>query len=178
MHWRALEGFEKALGAKHASTVSAARSLALLYKFQGKIDEAAMIDRLASQEAALSSVSAGMNEARFQGGSSASDAGSIFSEGSESRTSLTNLSEGSEQLPRSALDQLVALFLNEDAFVPVEASSARGERFARNFRRLLRQFARDLIHEVQDASQRAGARFVRSRINDVTHSIRVTFDPF
>jgi hypothetical protein len=155
MCWRALVEFEKALGAKHTSTVSAAHNLAFLYKSQGKIGEAEKLGRHVSQEAALSSGPADMNEAKSQSGSSTtSDAGSIFSAGSESRTSSIASSERPEETIGSASDQLVALFLSDDAFVPLDATIVGGDHFARKFHRLLKQFARDLILEAQNLLNR------------------------
>lgn len=110
-----------------------------------------------------------------------SDAESIFSFVSDSTTPSTTNSQESEEVLISASEQLVILLVNDDILhqLFLDSVTAKGlgaERSFRNFRRLIKTFAKELRAEAQLPIQKVAARFVETRATYVTQSIRARYD--
>jgi hypothetical protein len=104
--------------------------------------------------------------------STVSAAPSIFSLSSAS----TFPSHHSGEVLWLASEQFVSLLVNDDVLeplFPIAMGSRKigAERFVRNFRRLLKIFARDLKIEAQEYLHKLAASFVESRATYVAQSI-------
>jgi hypothetical protein len=113
----------------------------------------------------------------LSGFSIVSSAPSIFSSVSTS-TFPSRYSEGVLWL---ASEQFVALLVNDEMLGPLfhiamESKTIGPDRFARNFRRILKVFARDLKIEAQGPLQTLTANFLKSQAADISQSIRKKYD--
>ena len=200
LNMQAMEMRKRVLGQEHPDALTSMANLASTYQNQGRRKEAEQLEmqvmgtsarmvgvdrlNLLSSMDNLASMSAGRDEetvAQFET-PEPSDIESIFSLASDSAISTKVSSLSLEEVLASASDQLVTLLINDTILhslflASVEAKTIGGERFARNFRRLLKIFARDLKIEAQEPVQNVAAHLVQSRVTYVTQSIRARYDP-
>jgi len=181
-----METRTRVLGQEHLDTLTSMVNLAWIYRDQGRRKEAEGLDVqvMETRKRVLRiSMSAEQDEETMaqSEASEASDVESIFSLASHSTVPSTVPSSSLRKVLASATDQLVTLLVNDHILhslflASVEAKNIGGERFARNFRRLLRIFARDLRIEAHKPVEDAAAHLLQSHATDITGSIRARYD--
>lgn len=177
---------KRVLGEEHPDTLISMGNLALTYSDQGRWKEAEELNlyvtaiRKRVMRASMLADQDAETTARYEA-SEGSVVESIFSLASHSTIPSTVPSSSRKEVLASAPDQLVTLLIEDPILhslflASVEAKNIGGERFARNFRRLLRIFARDLKIEAQEPRQNHAAHLFQSHATYVTQSIRAIYD--
>ena len=105
-----------------------------------------------------------------------SDAESICSVDSKASSLSSRSSLYSHEESETASEELTALLVNDKTLsrtfkAAFEDEKSSSERFERNLRRLLKQFAVELERETQESLERAAARFAGKHAKDIAHRI-------
>ena len=105
-----------------------------------------------------------------------SDAESICSVDSKASSLSSRSSLYSHEESKTASEELTALLVNDKTLsrtfnAAFEDEKSSSERFERNLRRLLKQFAVELERETQESLERAAARFTGKHAKDIAHRI-------
>ena len=169
MHRETLEPGEKFLGNEHPEKLASTANLASMYRNQGRWKEEEGSEIQLSSQNNPASVTCSDKDSNSE-----SCGPSILSliESSSSRTSTF-----SNQEQQTATQELESLLYNDEILkssfdTAIKSQKIEGDRFERNYRRLLKQLGSDLMEEAGNSDQTMAGRFIVSRASRIANGIQ------